>query len=58
METESIVVKVELDDEDLAHFQEIKDFYGIKNNSEILRLCLTHAYRQLEKRRVAVKEVS
>jgi len=53
-EKESTSIKIDLDDEEVERLNYIKDYYGIKNNSEIVRFLITKEYRELKSRNMKI----
>ena len=42
-------IKVDIDGRTIDMFEEIKSFYGLKTNAEVVRLVITHAYRDVQR---------
>lgn len=49
MKNKKIEVRVSLEEDFYEKIEEIKNFYGIKNNTELIRVLITEKYRELKK---------
>jgi len=55
MQKEKHHLKIELDEKEFEMFNNVKVHYGIKNNTDVIRICIKDAFRVVEEREKILK---
>ncbi len=50
-------IRVELDDKAEERFEAIKDFHGLKSDSEAVRFCISTTFNAMTEKRISPEEV-